>query len=89
MTSYSASLPLLRRWRDKRANPGSRTCQCEAVLQSAAHPDDRSELRATGGEAIKEQRTHIGYLEALLTMEPEERDRHAIQQRLRDAKLPG
>ena len=39
-------------------------------------------------QAIKEQRSHIGYLEALLTMEAEERDRHAIQQRLRDAKLP-
>jgi DNA replication protein DnaC len=39
-------------------------------------------------QAIKEQRSHIGYLEALLAMESEERDRHAIQQRLRDAKLP-
>jgi DNA replication protein DnaC len=39
-------------------------------------------------QAIKEQRSHIGYLEVLLTMESEERDRHAIQQRLRDAKLP-
>jgi DNA replication protein DnaC len=39
-------------------------------------------------QAIKEQRSHIGYLEAPLTMESEERDRHAIQQRLRDAKLP-
>ena len=39
-------------------------------------------------QAIKEQRSHIGYLEALLTIESEERDRHAIQQRLRDAKLP-
>src|SRR5208282_2005048 len=39
-------------------------------------------------QAIKEQRSHSGYLEALLTMEAEERDRHAIQQRLRDAKLP-
>jgi len=39
-------------------------------------------------QAIKEQRTHIGYLEALLAMEAEERDRHAIQKRIRDAKLP-
>src|SRR5712691_9543747 len=39
-------------------------------------------------QAIKEQRSHIGYLEALLTMEAEERDRHAIQKRIRDAKLP-
>jgi DNA replication protein DnaC len=39
-------------------------------------------------QAIKEQRSHIGYLEALLTMESEERDRHAVQNRIRDAKLP-
>ena len=39
-------------------------------------------------QAVKEQRSHIGYLEALLAMEAEERDRHAIQQRLRDARLP-
>jgi len=39
-------------------------------------------------QAIKEQRSHIGYLEALLAMEAEERDRHAIQNRIRDAKLP-
>src|SRR2546427_3292563 len=39
-------------------------------------------------QAIKEQRSHIRYLEALLTMEAEERDRHAIQKRIRDAKLP-
>src|SRR5881398_400916 len=39
-------------------------------------------------QAIKERRSHIGYLEALLTMEAEERDCHAIQKRIRDAKLP-
>jgi len=39
-------------------------------------------------QAVKEQRGHIGYLETLLAMEAEERDRHAIQNRLRDAKLP-
>jgi DNA replication protein DnaC len=39
-------------------------------------------------EAVKEKRSHIGYLEALLAMEAEERDRHAIQRRIQDAKLP-
>jgi DNA replication protein DnaC len=39
-------------------------------------------------QAVKEKRNHIGYLEALLTMEAEERDRHAIQQRLHEARLP-
>lgn len=40
------------------------------------------------GQAVKENRSHIGYLEALLALECEERDRHAIENRLRDAQLP-
>ena len=39
-------------------------------------------------QAIKENHTHIRYLEALLQMESEERDRHAVANRIRDAQLP-
>jgi DNA replication protein DnaC len=39
-------------------------------------------------QAVKENHSHIRYLEALLAMECEERDRHAISNRLRDAQLP-
>src|SRR5271168_4696520 len=39
-------------------------------------------------QAIKEQHSHVCYLEALLAMECEERDRHAIANRIRDAQLP-
>jgi len=39
-------------------------------------------------QAIKENHTHIRYLEALLQMESEERDRHAIANRIRNAQLP-
>src|ERR1700743_3960271 len=39
-------------------------------------------------QAIKEQHSHIGYLEALLALECEERDRHAIANRIRDSQLP-
>ena len=39
-------------------------------------------------QAVKENHSHIRYLEALLAMESEERDRHAIQNRIRDAQLP-
>jgi DNA replication protein DnaC len=39
-------------------------------------------------QAVKENHTHIRYLEALLAMESEERDRHAIANRIRDAQLP-
>src|ERR1700754_5347922 len=39
-------------------------------------------------QAVKENHNHIRYLEALLAMECEERDRHAIENRIRDAQLP-
>src|SRR5713226_4579885 len=39
-------------------------------------------------QAVKENQTHIRYLEALLQMESEERDRHAIANRTREAQLP-
>ncbi len=39
-------------------------------------------------QAVKEKHSHIQYLEALLAIECEERDRHAIANRIRDAQLP-
>src|SRR3954452_5330851 len=39
-------------------------------------------------QAVKENHSHVRYLEALLALECEERDRHAIEDRLRDAQLP-
>ena len=39
-------------------------------------------------QAVKENHSHIGYLEALLAMECEERDRHAVNNRIREAQLP-
>jgi DNA replication protein DnaC len=39
-------------------------------------------------QAVKENHSHIQYLEALLATECEERDRHAIANRIRDAQLP-
>jgi DNA replication protein DnaC len=38
-------------------------------------------------QAVKENHSHIRYLEALLATECEERDRHAIANRIRDAPL--
>ncbi len=39
-------------------------------------------------QAVKEKQRHIRYLEALLQVESEERDRHAVANRTRDAQLP-
>jgi DNA replication protein DnaC len=39
-------------------------------------------------QAVRERQTHVGYLEALLAAEVDERERHAIARRLKDAHLP-
>src|SRR6202162_2116455 len=39
-------------------------------------------------QAVRERHTHLGYLEALLAAEVDERERHAIARRLKDAHLP-
>jgi DNA replication protein DnaC len=40
------------------------------------------------GQAAKEGHTYVRYLEALLQVECEERDRHAVENRVRDAQIP-
>ena len=39
-------------------------------------------------QAVRERRTHLGYLEALLQAELGERDQRLIERRLREARLP-
>jgi len=39
-------------------------------------------------QAVRENHSHVRYLEALLAMECEERDRHAIENRIREAQMP-
>lgn len=39
-------------------------------------------------QAVREKKTHLGYLEALLSAESEERERNAISRRIKDARLP-
>jgi DNA replication protein DnaC len=39
-------------------------------------------------QAVRERHTHLGYLEVLLAAEVDERERHAIARRLKEAHLP-
>lgn len=57
---------------------------CKAVRM----PTIAANFLALAEQAVKENHSHIRYLEALLAMESEERDRHAIANRMRDAQLP-
>jgi DNA replication protein DnaC len=39
-------------------------------------------------QAVREKKTHLGYLEALLSAESEERERNTISRRIKEAHLP-
>jgi DNA replication protein DnaC len=57
---------------------------CKAVRM----PTIAANFLALAEQAVKENHSHIRYLEALLAMGSEERDRHAVTNRMRDAQLP-
>jgi DNA replication protein DnaC len=57
---------------------------CKAVRV----PTIASNFLSLAEQAVKENHSHVRYLEALLAIECEERDRHAIGNRIRDAQLP-
>ena len=57
---------------------------CKAVRM----PSIAANFVSLAEQAVKENQSHIRYLETLLAMECEERDRHAIENRIRDAQLP-
>ena len=47
-----------------------------------------SQFSSVAEQAIREKKSHIGYLEALLQAEIEERERNTIERRIREARLP-
>ncbi|HWB83470.1 MAG TPA: IS21-like element helper ATPase IstB [Bryobacteraceae bacterium] len=58
--------------------------QCKALRM----PMIASQFGTLAEQAIREKKSHIGYLEALLLAEIEERERNTIERRIRDAHLP-
>jgi DNA replication protein DnaC len=51
-------------------------------------PTMASQFSTLAEQAIREKRTHLGYLEALLTAEIEEREKNTIERRIKEARLP-
>jgi DNA replication protein DnaC len=47
-----------------------------------------SQFSPLAEQAVRENRTHVGYLEALLTAEIEEREKNTIERRIKEARLP-
>jgi DNA replication protein DnaC len=51
-------------------------------------PTVSGQFQALAQQATREKRTHVGYLEALLSAEVEDRERRTIERRLKEARLP-
>src|SRR6478752_1672044 len=51
-------------------------------------PTMASQFSTLAEQAVREKKSHIGYLEALLTAEIEERERNTIDRRIKEAHLP-
>ena len=56
--------------------------------KSLRMPMIASQFSAVAEQAVREKKSHIGYLEALLAAEIEERERNTIDRRIKEAHLP-
>ena len=65
--------------------------QQAAILQYAKQlrlPTLGDQFAGLAEEAVKEKQSHLSYLEALLEVEVEERDRKAVARRIQEARFP-
>ena len=62
--------------------PSAKHCKLLHLPAVAAQCDPLAE------QAARERRTHLGYLEALLQAEIEEREQRLVERRIREARLP-
>jgi DNA replication protein DnaC len=58
--------------------------QCKVLRM----PMIASQFATLAEQAIREKKSHVGYLEVLLAAEIEERERNTIERRIREAHLP-
>ena len=70
------------------ANENSDQASVKQHCKAVRLPTVGANFVSLAEQAVKENQSHVRYLEALLAMECEERDRHAIENRIRDAQLP-
>jgi hypothetical protein len=60
----------------------------KAQCKTLRIPMIASQFGTLAEQAIREKKSHVGYLEALLLAEIEERERNTIERRIREAHLP-
>ena len=58
------------------------------AMQTVADAGVGAQCTQLAEQAVRERRTHLGYLEALLQAELEEREQRLIERRVREARLP-
>jgi len=51
-------------------------------------PTIAAQFSSVAEQAVREKKSHVGYLEALLAAELEERERNTIERRIKEAHLP-
>src|ERR1035438_3487789 len=64
------------------------TATIKAQCKTLRMPMVASQFVTLAEQAIREKQSYIGYLEALLLSEIEERERNTIERRIREAHLP-
>lgn len=60
----------------------------QALCRLLRLPMIAAQCEALAQEALRNQSSHLSYLETLLSAEVEEHERHTIQRRLKEARLP-
>jgi DNA replication protein DnaC len=60
------------------------TQHCKALRM----PTMATQFSPLAEQAIREKKTHLGYLDALLTAEVEEREKNTVDRRIKEARLP-
>ena len=78
-----------RRWRHECAGrrPGSGHASSSSARYYGCRRSRRN-VRQLAEQAVRERRTHLGFLEALLQAELEEREQRLVERRIREAHLP-
>jgi len=72
----------------KHEAPSLEIASVQQYCRAARLPAVAANFVRLAEQAAKDNQTYVRYLEALLQMECEERDRHAVENRIRDAQLP-
>jgi IstB-like ATP binding protein len=76
------------RWRHERAERRAGSGHYPPAVQAVASTDAAAQCAQLAEQAVRERPTHLGFLEAVLQADLEEREHRLVERRIRDAHLP-